>query len=173
MMGFEADVERYGRRVYTFARYLVGDRRDAEEVAQDVLVRLWRHGAEIEPDGLPGWLLRVTRNACYDLLRRRKAATGHESDGLDGLAAEVASAEPRPDERAEAADVRRSVLAALARLDEPYKSVLVLREVQGLQYQEISDALELPLNTIRVYIHRGRRRLREMLKEVHGHVPAH
>ncbi|HTQ79314.1 MAG TPA: sigma-70 family RNA polymerase sigma factor, partial [Thermoanaerobaculia bacterium] len=82
------------------------------------------------------------------------------------------SVEPDPAERAEAADFRRKLLGALGRLEEPYRSVLILREIQDLKYQEISEALNLPLNTVRVYIHRGRQRLREQLSEVYGYVPA-
>jgi RNA polymerase sigma-70 factor (ECF subfamily) len=61
---------------------------------------------------------------------------------------------------------------ALAGLSEPAKSIVILREIQGLSYREIGDVLELPLSTVRVALHRGRRRLREELREVYNHVAA-
>jgi RNA polymerase sigma-70 factor (ECF subfamily) len=70
---------------------------------------------------------------------------------------------PGPGERAEATDVRRLFRGALRELREPLRSAIILREVLGLKYQEVADALEIPLNTVRVYLHRGRRRLREEL----------
>ena len=68
------------------------------------------------------------------------------------------------------ADFRRHLRDALEQLADPMKSIVILREIQGLKYHEIADALDVPLNTVRVYLHRGRRRLREQLKEVYGDV---
>ena len=166
-MEFEEAARRHQGRVYTFAHYFLGNREEAEDVTQEVLLRLWRHGLELADEAVRPWLLRVTRNACYDLLRRRRLPVNSPA-GLDTLPAETAGAEPDPESRAAAAALGRRLRAELDRLEEPYKSVLILREIQELQYQEISDALEIPLNTVRVYIHRGRRRLREQLKEVVG-----
>jgi RNA polymerase sigma-70 factor (ECF subfamily) len=170
--GFEAVVARYQRRVFTFSRYFLGQREEAEDVTQEVLLRLWRHAEGLDAERLGSWLLKVTRNACYDRLRQRRSAATLIAPDLDSEVAEAAvSGDPDPAVRAEAAEFRRHLLAALGRLEEPYRSVLILREIEELQYQEISDVLDLPLNTVRVYIHRGRQRLREQLKEVYGHVP--
>jgi RNA polymerase sigma factor (sigma-70 family) len=166
-MEFEEAARRHQGRVYTFARYFLGNREEAEDVTQEVLLRLWRHGLELEDEAVRPWLLRVTRNACYDQLRRRRLPLNSPA-GLEALPAETAGAEADPESRAASAALSRRLRAELDRLEEPYKSVLILREIQELQYQEISDALEIPLNTVRVYIHRGRRRLREQLKEVVG-----
>jgi RNA polymerase sigma factor (sigma-70 family) len=171
LTAFEDTAHRYQRRVYSFARYLLSSREEAEDVTQEVLLRLWRHRDGVDEERLPAWLLRVTRNACYDLLRkRRSAAAAGLSPTLDDVAAEaVASAEPDPRARAEAADFRRRLLAALADLGEPYKSVIILREVQGLPHREIGEALGIPEVTVRVHLHRGRRKLRERLKEDEHH----
>ncbi|MEM7356051.1 MAG: sigma-70 family RNA polymerase sigma factor, partial [Acidobacteriota bacterium] len=64
---------------------------------------------------------------------------------------------------------RRHLKQALEQLKDPMKSIVILREVQGLKYQEIAQVLDIPLATVRVYLHRGRRRLRQQLKEVYGH----
>lgn len=174
MTGIEEVVARYQRRVFTFARYFLGQKEEAEDVTQEVLIRLWRNADGLDPGRIGAWLTRVTRNACYDRLRQRRTAAAVVAPGVDPeLAEETPSAAPDPAAQIEAADFQRRLLGALGRLEEPYRSVLLLREVQDLKYQEISEALGLPLNTVRVYIHRGRQRLREQLKEVHGHaVPA-
>src|SRR3954447_26114891 len=168
LTAFEDTAQRYQRRVYSFARYLLSSREEAEDVTQEVLLRLWRHRQAVDEERLGSWLLRVTRNACYDLLRRRRseAAAGLRGTSLDDEEpAQVASAEPGPQERAESEQFRRRLLAALADLGEPFKSIVILREVQGLPHREIGEALGIPEVTVRVHLHRGRRKLRERLKE--------
>jgi RNA polymerase sigma-70 factor (ECF subfamily) len=170
---FEEAVEQYQRRVFTLAMYLLSDRREAEDVTQEVLIRLWRKGGGVAPDRLAAWLLRVTRNASYDYLRRRRSASNlfvAESESENVAMAEVD--QPDPEALAGGSEFGRSVAGALAKLREPAKSVVILREIQGLSYQQIADVLELPLTTVRVALHRGRRRLREDLREVYNHVSA-
>jgi RNA polymerase sigma-70 factor (ECF subfamily) len=169
LTAFDDTVQRHRRRVYSFARYLLSNREEAEDVTQEVLLRLWRHQNGLDEERLGAWLLRVTRNACYDLLRKRRSdsAVIASGSGLEGeKARQTATAEPDPQARAEATDFRRRLLAALAELGEPYKSVVILREVQGLPHREIGEALGIPEVTVRVHLHRGRRKLRERLREV-------
>jgi RNA polymerase sigma-70 factor (ECF subfamily) len=167
LTAFEDTAQRYQRRVYSFARYLLSSREEAEDVTQEVLLRLWRHRQGVDEERLGSWLLRVTRNACYDLLRKRRSESAAGlATGLDDETAEgVASAEPDPRSRAEATEFRQRLLAALAEIGEPYKSVVILREVQGLPHREIGEALGIPEVTVRVHLHRGRKRLREILKK--------
>lgn len=163
---FEATVERYQRKVYSFAHYLLSNREEAEDVTQEVLLRFWRNQRGVDEETVGAWLLRVTRNACYDLLRRRQTAAGMAHADLDGEAHEVPATDPDPESRAQSADFRRQLLKALEGLGEPYKSVVLLREVQGLAHREIGDALGIPENTVRVHLHRGRRKLREQLRDI-------
>lgn len=170
MTAFETTAERYRRRVFSFARSLLSNREEAEEVTQDVLVRLWRHQRGLDEERLGSWLLRVTRNACYDLLRQRRSLHKAAGPPADAEEAEgIPSAEPGPQSRMEAVDFRRSLKAALDEIGEPVRTIVLLREVQGLPHREISQALGIPEVTVRVHLHRGRRRLREILREVYGY----
>src|SRR5215217_7504236 len=128
LTAFEDTAQKYRRRVYSFARYLLSNREEAEDVTQEVLLRLWRHQEGVDEERLGAWLLRVTRNACYDLLRKRRSesAAGIVPDADEERAQEVASGDPDPQALAEASDFRRRLLAALADLEEPYKSVVIL-----------------------------------------------
>jgi len=165
LLQFERRVHQHRDRVYGFACYFLGDREAAQDVTQEVLIRLWKHHREVDETRLVGWLLRVTRNACIDALRRRRSTRNVmdiDTECLDEAAAEEAS----PGEATEAADFQRHLRRALDRLHDPYRSIVILREVQDLKYEEISDALGLPLNTVKVYLHRGRKMLREQLSEV-------
>ena len=162
---FERHVRAYQHRVYGFAVYFLDCPSDAEEVTQDVLLKLWDHHGEVEEERLLGWLLRVTRNACIDRLRKRKSyrdvVAPAPEDGLERAAGDG----PAPDVEAEAADLQHHLRQALARLDDPYRSLLILRDVQGMSYAEVSAAMDLPLNTMKVYLHRARKRLRADLHD--------
>jgi len=169
--GFEAAVARHQRRVFSFAHYFLGNPSEAEDVVQEVLLRLWQNWQDLDSERLEPWLLRVTRNACYDLLRKRRSTSRYLAPDPEGHVTDrAASDRPSPQAKAEAGDFRKHLLAALRKLDEPMRSVLILREIQGLKYQEIADILQLPLNTVRVYLHRGRQRLRRQLGRVYDHV---
>lgn len=175
---FQGLVEDHQDRVFSLAAYLLGDREEAADVTQEVLLRLWRNLPELDSSGDGGgnvtaWLLRVTRNCCFDLMRKRRsqrAALGHaeDPDTMD----RTPDHGPDPERLAASSDLGRHLRRAVQELSEPYRSVLILREVQEMKYQDISDTLEMPLNTVKVNIHRGRRMLRERLKEVMGHAVA-
>ena len=169
MSDFEAAVERHQRKVYTFARYYLGQTEEAEDITQEVFLKLWRHRPRIDAEGTRAWLLKVTRNACFDRLRHRQsAARVFADDAEEPIVERVTAAEPGPEARAAAADFRRHLHGALEQLADPMKSIVILREIQGFKYDEIADVLGVPLNTVRVYLHRGRARLRKQLKEVYG-----
>jgi len=172
-IAFEAAVTRHQRQVFTFACYLLGSREEAEDVTQEVLVRLWRNTRLLGSDRLGGWLLKVTRNACYDRLRlRHRSARLFAVDQGTEARPDAPTPEPGPEELAASAQLGRRLRAALDALGEPLKSIVILREVQGLSYQEIAEILELPLSTVRVSLHRARRRLRERLGAENEHACA-
>lgn len=171
MSHFEQQVRQYQDRVFGFAQYFMKSREAAQDVTQDVLIRFWEHHEDVDEDRALGWLLRVTRNACIDALRKRKTrrnAVTVDTEGLD----RATSTRTAPDAEAEAADFRDHLEEALDHVDEPYRSVIILREIQNLKYREISEALDMPMNTVKVYVHRGRKKLRKQLAELIEHETA-
>ena len=168
---FDAAVEKHARRVFTLAVYLLGDREEAEDVTQEVLIRLWRKGHEVDPERIGPWLTRVTRNAAIDIFRRRGHGVRGLTDEADG-SVDIAEESPGPESLAQSSQLGSRLLVALSAMSEPHRSVVILREVQGLSHREIGEALEMPLSTVRVSLHRGRRRLREELREVRHDVAA-
>lgn len=164
MTGFEEVVSQQQRKVYSFARYYLGSPEEAEDVTQEVFLKLWSNWRKIDLTSVRPWLLRVTRNACFDRLRQRRSSSRvflPESD--PEMVESSPTQESGPETLAQRAAFRRHVTQALEKLGEPYRSVLILREIQGLRYRDISEALGMPLNTVRVNIHRGRLQLREEL----------
>lgn len=166
MEAFDRLVDECQRQVFTYASYLLGRPEDAEDVTQEAFMKLWTHWRELDLDRASAWLMRVTRNLCFDRLRHVKVVREHVSDfGEDALTG-APDPRPSPARSAEGAQLRERLEEALATLAEPMRSVVVLREVQGFKYREIAEILELPLNTVRVYLHRGRHRIREQLREL-------
>lgn len=165
---FEAQVRRHRDDVFRLACSLLEDRAEAADVTQEVLVKLWHHRAGIEDGKTRAWLLRTARNACLDALRHRSVRRDALAVSTDGVAC-TADRAPDPADRAEAADVHRHLWRALRALDEPYRSLVILRETQGLSYDELTDVLDLSMSQVKVYLHRARRRLRHHLSDVTDH----
>jgi RNA polymerase sigma-70 factor (ECF subfamily) len=157
---FERVAREQKDRVYSYAVRLLSRPAEAEDVVQEALVRLWRHGARIEAGAAPFWLRRTVHNLCIDALRRRRAA--HEAKvPID----EGTSADPRggPARLAQSAELGRLIERALSRLSPRDRAVLLLREVQGLPYGEIAGILDVPLGTLKARLHRAREQLRARL----------
>ena len=163
---FQKSATQHQQRIYTFACYLLRNREDAEEVTQDVLLRLWRNYRTLRDTALSAWLVRVTRNACLDVLRKRQRDRHRLAAGSDSEAfTHAVDTGPNPEAIAEASDFQQQVERALGELSEPHRTIVILREIQDLTYEQIAEALDLPLNTLKVYLHRGRKMLRDALRE--------
>jgi RNA polymerase sigma-70 factor (ECF subfamily) len=164
---FEQAVLRHQHRVFGYAVRMLRDREGAADVVQDSMLKLWSHRVGVQPEGALAWLLRVTRNGCIDALRRRRFEQDHfpaeaDTEALPGGGSET--------DRAAASGILRPHLErCLDRLDEPYRSILILREIEDFRYDEISGALDLPITSVKVYLHRARKKLRMIIEEeLHG-----
>jgi len=165
---FRSIVESHRDRVYSYVLHMLRDPAVSSDVTQDVFVRLWEHRADMEEDRILSWLLRVARNACIDQVRKRKVRQSVENDEVSGV--DVLRDEgPSPERSTQSVLFRERLQQALDRLGEPHRSIVVLREIQGYKYEEIAETLRLPLNTVKVYLHRARKALRDDLGEVHRH----
>lgn len=162
---FERLVYRYRDRVYGFAMHYLGRPEDAADAVQDVMIRLWTHRETVDADRALGWLLRVTRNVCIDGIRRRRSERKYRTDDPD-LVDDFADETPAADDEVDRGLFEARLQSAIATLGEPHRSIVIFREIQGLRYGEISEILGLPLNTVKVYLHRARRSLRHALNPV-------
>ncbi len=161
---FEQVVGQHKDRVHGYAALMLRDGSEAQDVAQEAFVRLWSHRAEVDPSISGVWLLRTARNLCIDRLRRRtvRAEVADGPSVVDRLGGEA----PDPERLAGSSETGRAVERALDGLSESDRTVVVLREVQGLAYEEIAAALGVPLGTLKARLHRARERLRaELIRE--------
>ncbi len=139
---------------------LSGNHEEAEDLVQDVLVRVRRGLRTYEPGNLRGWLARITTNAFYDSMRRRKR---RPTDPLPDDPERVLPPSGPPDEDLARTRLPDEIQAALVTVPVDYRAVVVLSDVVGLSYAEIADELGIPLGTVRSRLHRGRARLRAVL----------
>ena len=159
-MSPDALVRQHADLVYRVCLRVTRTTDDAADAAQDALVKVWKGIEGVDEPKRRAWCARVARNAALDLLRRRSV---RPAPGRIEPVSEPECAAPLPDRDAEASDLRVELARAVGTLDEPYRSILVLREVEGLAYDDIAAAVDLPLNTMKVYLHRARKRVRAAL----------
>ena len=150
----------HGRFLYTVAYRLTGNHDDAQDLVQEVLLRVQRGLAGYRPGTLEGWLSRITTNAFLDDVRRRKR---RPTDPIGDDPDRLLPAAPGADDALDAAGLPDHVQAAVASLPDDYRVAVVLCDVVGLPYQEIAESLDVPVGTVRSRIHRGRAQLREVL----------
>ena len=161
---FQDWVREYRDRVYNFAFYTLRHSADAEDVTQEVLIRLWHHHRKLEEPTILAWLLKVTKNACYDTLRRHNSRRKRFEEGHDeSLVETIADDTPDAQAEIEADDFQKRLKEALSQLPESYREIVVLREIEELKYQEIADITGRPLSSVKIYLHRGRKMLRQQL----------
>ncbi len=158
---FEALVLAHQHRVFSIALRMLGNRGDAEEVAQEVFLRVHRSIRKFRGESrLSTWLYAITSRLCLSRLK---------SGGRGRLAGEAALARvpdgnPAPGTTLEAAEAGAAVHRAIAQLDGEQRAVVVMRDIHGLSYEEIAAALDLPLGTVRSRLHRARMELKERLE---------
>lgn len=173
---FRALMERYQRQVFGVAFAMLEERQEAEDLVQDAFIRVYQGLGGFKGDSsFRTWLFRIVRNLCVDRLRSRRsrgAALGEEQDLAD-VEPELERVDEGRREGPVDALLRRElgeqILAGLEKLSEAHREILVLREVEGLAYEELAKVLGIPKGTVMSRLHHARARLqRELGTYLHG-----
>ena len=158
---WEDIVAQHSTRVYRLAHRLTGNPHDAEDLTQEVFVRVFRSLSTYTPGTFEGWLHRITTNLFLDQARRKAKI---RFDALtDDADARIPSRSASPDNAVMDGMFDEDVESALSDLPPTFRAAVVLCDVEGLSYEEIADVLDLKLGTVRSRIHRGRAMLRKSL----------
>jgi RNA polymerase sigma-70 factor (ECF subfamily) len=164
-------VRQHSSRVYRLAYRLTGNQHDAEDLTQEVFVRVFRSLASYTPGTFEGWLHRITTNLFLDMARRRQRirfeGLGDQAVGL------LRDDEPTPAQAFDARHLDTDVQQALEALAPEYRAAVVLCDIEGLSYEEIAATLGVKLGTVRSRIHRGRAQLRAALDHRRPRHPEH
>jgi RNA polymerase sigma-70 factor (ECF subfamily) len=159
--------DRYSRLVFGLALNSVGDSATAEEITQDVFLRVWQRARQYQADRgkVSTWLTSITRHRAIDQIRRRGSRPEQHSVAWAEISAMGESAVNGPERTALLTIERERVRAAVAQLPNEQKQVLALAYFKGLTQSQIAEALDLPLGTVKTRIRLAMRKLREMLQE--------
>lgn len=169
---FEELVKRHQRTVYGLLYQLAPDWEDTSDLAQEVFIRVWRNINNLRnPASFRSWLTQIVTNLFYDELRKRprKLPTvsmdeGLDDDESDGLTRDIPDSSAIPEEKALNKEISEVIRQAMLRLPEQFRTAIVLREVEGLSYEEIAVITQTEMGTVKSRIARARTKLQELLK---------
>lgn len=164
-------IEIYKDKVFQICFRMLGNRHEAEDIAQEAFIRAYvnisRFNIELK---FSTWLFRIATNLCIDRIRKKKPDyyLDAEVPGTDGLNmySQISSNTRLPEEDVERLELQALIQSEISKLPEKYRSVIVLKYIEELSLNEISEILELPLGTVKTRIHRGREALRKQLRYV-------
>ena len=171
---FNLIVQRYQSQVYNLAARVLGDRTAAEDIAQETFISAYRAVGRFRGGSLRAWLLRIASNLSYDHIRatRRRPVQSLDESLLDpGFS--VPSQEPSPEQYAIQGELGAEIQRAILSLPADQRTTLVLVDVQGLSYEEASEATGASLGTVKSRLSRARSRARDLLRQRRELLPDH
>lgn len=166
-------IHRYERPVFSLIFRMVRDRALAEDLAQDTFVKVLNALESYRPEyKFSSWIFKIANNVAIDQLRRRELDTlsldgapdARTQEEVEATALQAVDRTESPLSELESRELGGIIEQAIAKLRPEYRSCILLRHVEGRSYEEIAEALDLPLGTVKTYIHRARHELREFLE---------
>jgi len=174
---FREILERFQRPVFSLVFRMIRNREQAEDLAQEAFVKAFHALDSYDPDyKFSNWLFKIANNVAIDHLRKRELDTvsihgsEHAADGEEEERTRIAleSGDESPEAYAESRELGGQIELAIGKLRPEYRTAVILRHVEGYAYDEIADVMELPLGTVKTYLHRARAELKEALAPVAG-----
>ena len=168
-------IRRYERPVFSLIYRMVRDRALAEDLAQDAFIKVLNALESYRPEyKFSSWIFKIANNVAIDQLRRKEldtrsldgAPSARTQDEIEATALQATDRSESPLAELEARELGASIEAAIGKLRPEYRSCIMLRHVEGRSYEEIAATLDLPLGTVKTYIHRARHELREYLADL-------
>lgn len=168
---FSEIVEIYKDKVFHLCYRMLGNRHEAEDIAQEAFIRAYVNINSFNINlKFSTWLYRIATNLCIDRIRKKKPDYFLDAEvaGTDGLTmySQIPSDTPLPEKELESLELQDTIQKEILKLPEKYRSAIVLKYVEELSLNEISEILDLPLGTVKTRIHRGREALRHQLRYV-------
>jgi RNA polymerase sigma-70 factor (ECF subfamily) len=164
---FKERVLPVGHKIFRYAHRMLGQEHDAEDVVQEIWLKLWDKRGEIgNIRSVEAFAFRMTRNLCLDKIKLKKP-TYYDDRQEGSYRYEEADQHPDPERSLELKDTMERVNQIIGRLPEQQQTLLQMRDVEGLEYEEIADITGLEINAIRVNISRARKKVRETIQKAY------
>lgn len=162
---FEKIVLKYQDKIYNLCMHMLGNRQDAEDAAQDVLLKAYKALPRFQPDAaLYTWLYRIAVNTCVDFKRIPilESLFGHSDEG-EFLLHDRPSDDPSPEVLYQSKEINRALQKSLRKLSPKLRAVIVLKELEELSYEEIAETLDISIGTVKSRIARAREELKKLM----------
>jgi RNA polymerase sigma factor (sigma-70 family) len=180
LSAFNQLVLNYQSIAFNVAYRIMGDQDSAADATQDAFISAFRNIKRFRGGSFRSWILRIVTNACYDELRKRKRRPASSLEALSEFAdvAEpdlpdpMGSVEISPESEAERGELIQAIQDCIHNLPKEFRTVVILIDVQGFNYQEVSDVIDRPLGTVKSRLARARLKLRDCLGQVRELLPA-
>jgi RNA polymerase sigma-70 factor (ECF subfamily) len=165
-------LDRYQRPVFSLVYRMVRDRERAEDIAQETFIKVFNHLDRYNPKyKFSSWIFKIASNLAIDQLRKKELPTvsldgsrhARTDDEIEATRINVESRDENPHELLEAKELGEEIEGAIGQLRPEYRTAVVLRHVEGRPYEEIAEIMDIPLGTVKTYIHRARTELKETL----------
>ncbi|HEX5725917.1 MAG TPA: sigma-70 family RNA polymerase sigma factor [Longimicrobiaceae bacterium] len=163
---------RYQRPVFSLIYRMVRDREQAEDLAQETFIRVFNHIDRYDPQfKFSSWIFKIATNLTIDAIRKKEPATvsidgsryATSAEDIEASTITVESKDENPEQLLVAKELGSEIEVAIARLRPEYRTAILLRHIDGREYQEIAEIMSVPLGTVKTYIHRARHELRDSL----------
>lgn len=166
---FEDIIAKYEKRVFSLIYNVLKNENEIEDVAQEVFVKVYKNIGKFQGNSsLYTWIYRITTNLCFDYIKKRKEVIYvDEKLQLDDSEVEfqLPSDEKLQDELYEEKELKEKLQKAISKLPDKQQMMIILRDIKGLSYEEISEVLEMKLGTVKSQINRARLKLKEILED--------
>ncbi len=154
-------VHRYQDKIYNLCCYMLGDTVAAQDAAQDVFIKAYKNLDHFRPDAsVYTWLYRIAVNTCLDYNKKSRPEPLELGSAFEDLPSSASS----PEELYESKEIARTLQAALQQIPEKHRAAIILKEIEGLSYEEIAETLQVVIGTVKSRISRARDELRVLLK---------
>ena len=154
-----------GRRLYALAFRYLNNRQEAEDTVQEVMMKLWEERNNNRFANTAAWCTTVTRNKCIDTLRRNKRLRLQDINEVEGAGEYGANHRSVSDDH-EAAEMIGTIVS---RMKEPYRSAVILRDMEGYSYEEAAEAIQTSINALRTMLSRARKKIRDEMERIYNY----
>ncbi|MBI4764803.1 MAG: sigma-70 family RNA polymerase sigma factor [Deltaproteobacteria bacterium] len=159
---FEELLRKYQDRIFNLCRYMLHDNEEAQDAAQDTFIKSYNSLKDFKPEvSFYTWLYRIAVNTCLDFRKKVRLVPSDDESAVDNLP----YAQPSPEGLVQSKETGRLIETALQKISKKFRTVIILKEIEGLSYEEIAEVLHISIGTVKSRISRAREELRKLLQK--------